>query len=196
MGRKIINHSCLRYSPALCESLGVNSNEWISQIQGKETTQLCNNVIDMILLEIKKQKITNMADLNGKKLKEILKKLRMNKYYEHIPHILNKLNGLPIPHFEPELEEKLRTMFKMIQAPFLRHAPTDRKNFLSYSYVLHKMCQLLGKDEYLQNFSLEDFRGQKSCAMDACGYSIHMKPLWRPRNIVIACLQLVRNLPL
>ncbi len=108
----------------------------------------------MILLEIKKQKISNMADLNPKKLKEILKKLRMNKYYEHIPHILNKLNGLPIPHFEPELEEKLRAMFKMIQAPFLRHAPINRKNFLSYSYSLHKMMQLLGRDEYLMNFTL------------------------------------------
>lgn len=71
--------ACLRYSPAPCESLGVNRNEWISQIQGKETTQLCNNVIDMILLEIKKQKISNMADLNAKKLKEILKKLRMGR---------------------------------------------------------------------------------------------------------------------
>lgn len=145
----------------------------------------------MILLEIKKQKISNMADLNAKKLKEILKKLRMNKYYEHIPHILNKLNGLPIPHFEPELEEKLRTMFKMIQAPFLRHAPQDRKNFLSYSYVLHKMCQLLGKDEYLQNFSLNTRSGQKSCSGRACGYSTPAKPIWRPRKRPLACLQLV-----
>ena len=31
----------------------------------------------MILLEIKKQRISNMADLDAKKLKEILKKLRM-----------------------------------------------------------------------------------------------------------------------
>ncbi len=116
----------------------------------------------MILLEIKKQKITNMADLNAKKLKEILKKLRMNKYYEHIPHILNKLNGLPIPHFEPELEEKLRSMFKMIQAPFLKHAPATRKNFLSYSYCLHKMMQLLGRDEYLMSFGLSrDLMGRK-----------------------------------
>ena len=118
-----------------------------------------------------------------------------NKYYEHIPHILNKLNGLPIPHFEPELEEKLRTMFKMIQSPFLRHAPSERKNFLSYSYVLHKMCQLLGKDEYLQNFSLNTINGQKSCTMNACGYSIHAKPIWRPRKSPLACLQLVAGEP-
>jgi hypothetical protein len=71
-----------------------------------------------------------------------------------VPHMLNRLNGQPVPHFEPELEEKLRTMFRLVQQPFLRHAPRTRKNFLSYSYVLHKMIQLLGRDEFLPNFPL------------------------------------------
>lgn len=126
----------------------------ISQIQGKETTDIPEEVYDKILLEIKKQKITNMADLNCNKIKEILKRLRINKYYEHSAHIINKLNGLPTPHFDPELEEKLRSMFKQIQPLFLKYAPGHRKNFLSYSYVLHKFVQLLGKDEYLPYFSL------------------------------------------
>ena len=42
----------------------------------------------------------------------------------------------------------------MIQAPFLKYAPADRKNFLSYSYCIHKMMQLLGKDEHLASFGL------------------------------------------
>ena len=106
------------------------------------------------MMEIKKQQINNMADLKTSKIKEILKKLRLNKYYEHAHHIKHKLNGLPIPHLEPELEEKLRTMFKLVQPPFLKFMPSSRKNFLSYSYVLHKMIQLLGRDEYLPNFPL------------------------------------------
>jgi hypothetical protein len=126
----------------------------ISQIQGKETTDIPEEVYDKILLEIKKQKITNMADLTYKKIKEILRKLDSNKYYEHIPHIINKLNGLPIPHFEPDLEEKLRAMFKLIQPLFLKYAPRSRKNFLSYSYCLHKFIQLLGRDEYLEKLPL------------------------------------------
>lgn len=129
-------------------------NEWISQIQGKETTDIPEEVYDNILLEIKKQKITNMASLTPAKVKEILKKLKNNKYYEHVPHIINKLNGLPAPHFYPELENKLRMMFRQIQPLFLKYAPSSRKNFLSYSYVLHKFVQLLGKDEYLPYFPL------------------------------------------
>jgi len=95
-----------------------------------------------------------MADLTCSKIKEILKKLKINKYYEHIPHIINKLNGLPTPHFDAELEEKLRSMFKQIQPLFLKYAPSNRKNFLSYSYVLHKFIQLLSRDEHLSHFSL------------------------------------------
>lgn len=127
--------------------------EWLNQIQAKETTEIPDEVYDQILLEIKKQRITNMASLNHEKIKEILRKLRINKY-EHSSHIINRLSGLPMPHLTPELEEKLRNMFKQIQTPFLKWAPPNRKNFLSYAYVLHKFMQLLDKDEYLIYFPL------------------------------------------
>ena len=105
-------------------------------------------------MEIKKQRITNMASLTNERIKSILKHMKVHKYYEHIPHIMYRLNGLPMPNFSPDLEEKLRTMFKQIQTPFLKHSPARRKNFLSYSYVLHKFLQLLEKDEYLSYFPL------------------------------------------
>ena len=128
--------------------------EWLNQIQGKETTCISDEVFDKILNEIKKEKINNTAQLTNNKMKEILKKLKMNKYYEHIPHIIMKINGIPAPNLTPEIEEKLRIMFREIQVPFLKYCPPNRKNFLSYSYVLHKFIQLLEKDEYLENFPL------------------------------------------
>jgi Poxvirus Late Transcription Factor VLTF3 like len=78
-----------------------------------------------------------MAQITPEKIKEILKRLKANKYYEHINHIIHKLTGNPVPNFPPEVEEKLRQMFKMIQIPFFNHAPRSRKNFLSYSYTIH-----------------------------------------------------------
>lgn len=94
-----------------------------------------------------------MAELTHNKVKDILKRLKQNKFYEHIPHIIHRLNGMQMPHLTPELEDKLKQMFKLIQTPFLKHSPS-RKNFLSYSYVIHKFLQLLEKDEYLPYFSL------------------------------------------
>lgn len=129
-------------------------NEWLNQVQGKETTDIPEDVYDKILFEIKKQRISNMAHINENKIKEILKKLKINKYYEHTPHIMHRLTGLPMPHLSPDLEEKLRSMFKQIQTPFLKYAPRTRKNFLSYAYVIHKFIQLLEKDEYLGYFHL------------------------------------------
>jgi AraC-like DNA-binding protein len=95
-----------------------------------------------------------MVDVTQAKIKEILKKLSYNKYYEHAPFITHRITGVPNPHLSIELEEKLREMFKEIQVPFLKHAPANRKNFLSYSYVLNKLLQLLGEDKYLKHFHL------------------------------------------
>ncbi len=129
-------------------------NEWLAQFQAKESTEIPQEVFDKIIIEIKKERIVNMASLTPIKLREILKKLKLNKYYEHVPHIINRLNGLPAPVMTRETEEKLRMMFKEIQTPFLKHCPKDRKNFLSYSYVLHKFVQLLEMDEFLICFPL------------------------------------------
>lgn len=129
-------------------------NECINQVQGKETTQIPDDIFDRILVEVKKQKITNMADLTYSNVKRILKSLNMSRYYEHIQYIITSLNGLSVPQLSPELEERLRNMFKQIQAPFLKHSPNTRKNFLSYSYCLHKLVQLLDQDCFLHSFPL------------------------------------------
>ena len=114
------------------------------------------------MLEIRKQKITNMASLTQQKIKEFLKKLKINKYYEHIPYILHRITGIPEPHLPDDLEDQLCNMFKEIQVPFLKFSPKNRKNFLSYSYVLHKFIQLLGKDEHLRHFPLLKSRDKLS----------------------------------
>ena len=95
-----------------------------------------------------------ISSLNSKQLRSILKKLKKNKYYEHIPHILNRLNGISPPVMSREIEEELRRMFREIQIPFHKYCPPERKNFLSYSYVLHKFVELLDLDEYKNCFVL------------------------------------------
>jgi len=129
-------------------------NEWLAQFQAKETTDIPQEVYDEILIELKKERINDMNTLNPKKLREILKKKKKNKYYEHVPHIINKLNGITPPIMTRETEEELRRMFKEIQVPFHKFCPKARKNFLSYSYVLHKFVELLELDEFIPCFML------------------------------------------
>ena len=129
-------------------------NEWLAQFQAKESTEIPPEVFDMILLELKKERILDTKNIKQTKVREILKKLKQNKYYEHVPHIINRLNGQNAPIMNREVEEKLRYMFKEIQPSFVKHCPAGRNNFLSYSYVLYKFCELLELDEYLSCFPL------------------------------------------
>ena len=129
-------------------------NEFLAQFQAKETTDIHEDVYNEILLEIKKERITNMALITPDKMRNLLKKIRKNDYYEHIPYIINQLNGLPAPVIAPEIEEIIRGMFKAIQIPFEKYCPNKRKNFLSYNYVMYKFFELLELDEYLHCFQL------------------------------------------
>lgn len=127
-------------------------NEILSQFQAKETTEIPDYVYDKILLELKKERIENMALLTKDKLREILKKIDETDYYEHIPYIINQLNGLPPPVISPEVEEIIRGLFLQAQHPFNTHCPDARKNFLTYGYTLYKLFELLELDDYLCNF--------------------------------------------
>ena len=129
-------------------------NEILNQFQAKESTIIPDEVMNEVVLEIRKRRISNIADLTEKEIREILKKLGRSKYYEHAAHILSRLNGNPPPTITPEIEEKIRAMFQEIQAPFLLYCPNDRTNFLSYSYILYKFFELLDLDEYKVYFPL------------------------------------------
>lgn len=127
--------------------------ECLNQFQAKESTEIPPEIYNEILAEIKKNKMGTTA-IAFVKMKTILKKLRLNQYYEHIPHIISKITGKPAPTLTLDTEDEIKNMFKKIQEPFARHCPKDRTNFLSYSYVLHKFFQLLKMHDFLSYFPL------------------------------------------
>ena len=129
-------------------------NEWLAQFQAKESTEISNAVLDQIRAELRKEHITDMSKVKPSKLKDVIKKLKLNRCYDHVAHILNRLNGISAPVLSREIEEKLRFMFKEIQFSFVKHCPKKRSNFLSYSFVLYKFCELLELDDYLPCFPL------------------------------------------
>ena len=128
--------------------------EWINQFQAKETTEIQESIFLEIIAEINKNRIKDLKKLDRDKMKQILKKLGYNNLYEHIPYIINKLSGLAPPTINRHIEMKFIDMFTQIQDPWEIHKPTGRKNFLSYSYVLHKFCLLLELDHLLTSFPL------------------------------------------
>lgn len=128
--------------------------EWLNQIQAKESTDIPQDVIDMIVLELNKIHFENLAELDPTLIRGILKKLSQSKYYENVFHIIYRLNGLQPPTLSREAEEQLLHYFKQIEEPFRIYKKKGRKNILRYSYILYKLCELLELDEFLGCFRL------------------------------------------
>lgn len=130
-------------------------NEWLSQFQAKESINIPKEVYDNIIAELHKNKIYDYTKLSLPFMKtHILKTLGYEVYYEHTVYIVSNLSGIQPPTINKETEDKIRLMFKQIQAPFNKYRPKNRVNFLSYAYVLHKIFQLLELDEFLKYFPL------------------------------------------
>lgn len=126
--------------------------EILAQFQAKETTQIPDEIIENILQQIKKERIS-LAQLTNKRAKDILKKLGYNKYYEHIPFIKDKL-GIKPPVMSAELEITLCNLFMDIQAPYAKYCPDYRINFLNYYYTVYKLCELLDQQQFLPYFPM------------------------------------------
>lgn len=122
--------------------------EILSQFQAKETTQIPEEVIENIRARIKKERITDLKELNYDKMREILRKLGYNKYFEHIQYI-NSLFGVKPPIMNEELHETLCVLFIEIQKPWAIHCPPTRTNFFNYTYTLYQLCVLLDQTQYL-----------------------------------------------
>ena len=152
-------------------------NEWIAQIQAKETTAIPSKVYKDVITEIKKNKL-DINKMTHRQIRDILKHINCNKYYEHIPHILNVITGNKTPIIFGEYEDRLRNMFKEIQMPFMQNCPNERKNFLSYAYVLHKFCELLELDHLLEFFPLLKSR-EKLKQQDMIWYKICKDLKWQ-----------------
>jgi len=122
--------------------------EILSQFQAKETTQIPASVIDAVRSRIKKERIKDYKEINYDKMREILRKLGLNKYFEHIQYI-NSIFGIKPPIMNEELHETLCVLFIEIQKPWAVHCPPNRTNFFNYTYTLYQLCVLLDQTQYL-----------------------------------------------
>jgi len=127
--------------------------EILSQFQAKETTQIPEEVMNAIKARIKKERIKDLSTINYTKMREILRKLGYNKYFEHIQYI-NSQFGIKPPIMTEELHETLCVLFIEIQKPWSMFCPAGRTNFFNYTYTLYQLCVLLDQKQYLPYITL------------------------------------------
>lgn len=142
------------YRPQFTYEKETHLDDWIRRFQAKENRCIPQEVLDKVILEANKERIKDLTTLTEDKVKRYLKKLELNEYYDNVIAIINRINKRPPFTLTPELEDKIKAMFRQIQEPFEKHKPKNRKNFLSYSYTLHKFFQILGLHEFCKYFPL------------------------------------------
>lgn len=129
--------------------------EWLSILQDKMQEPLPDHIItDIIIPKLDNTKSSKVSQLQ---VKEVLKELRLHNYYEYIPHITNKINGVPTAiQFSPELEAKLCSMFLDIQKPFQKYCEKEGRlvSFPSYIYIIQRFLQLLGEDHCISHIPM------------------------------------------
>ena len=128
-------------------------SEWLNLVQGKETNSIPNEVIQKVVETIKRDR-KQISDVTISDLKLILKRNKFNKYYENSPYIHNVINKKFTSILTRKQEVILKDMFSKIQVPFLKACPESRKNFLSYSFILHKFCEILEWNDIKRKFPL------------------------------------------
>ena len=155
--------------------------EWLNSFMAKQTTTIPDEVYTTISMELKKHRLHDMSRVNNTILRGILKRHRLNKYYENIPFLLFKIKGETPPTLSPQVEHELRTMFNDITTVYddvVKKVAPNRRNFLSYSYTIYKLLQLLELDHFLHFFPLLKSR-EKLMVQDKIWKAITGELGWR-----------------
>lgn len=128
--------------------------DWVLNVQAKEATVISEKVLLTVMTELYNRRIRDLDKIDRHIVRQILKEHRLRRWYEHVPIIVAKITGLYPYRLTPHQQAQIFLMFGAIQAPYERHAPPTRRNFLSYSYVLYKLSQLCGYDFICNQLSL------------------------------------------
>lgn len=102
-----------------------------------------------------------MADL----VRNRLRKAKLARLYPYVPLIIHWVNGTKLPRFNPVQYELLVAMFQFCLDWFKRNKRQGRKNFLSYPFLLTRMCTVVNIDAQSVNSVLPKIKSSKSRRM-------------------------------
>lgn len=113
--------------------------EWMSRAK-------CAGIekIDTAILEGVRKECQGAA--TGEKVRAALKKLKKPMMYRHTNSIVSLLGGY-VPSIPHQIEEIFIQMFGDVERAFEIHKPANRKNMLTYGFVIHKFCDLVGRPD-------------------------------------------------
>ncbi|AEO97939.1 hypothetical protein EhV403 [Emiliania huxleyi virus 86] len=151
--------------------------EWLIRTQAKETYVVPDDVIKKVMEGLALRNV-HPDEVDQHIVLDILKKNKMkSKTYRYTAQITMKCTGVPPPRLTSEMDQLAGLIFIAIQEPFNKYMPADRKNFLSYSYCIYRIYELMGADDLLPTLSLLSGTG-KIPPQDAVMKKIYNEMEW------------------
>jgi len=129
-------------------------NERLTYSQAKESTRIALEDIQKVMDRLMERRVTDPSRVTLEMTYAIAKELKMRHVYKQNTQLWCRITGNPPLRMSPEQEEQLRSMFRAVNRLWPRYKPDERKNFLSYNYIIYKFCQLLGMDKFCGLYKL------------------------------------------
>lgn len=122
----------------------------LEQCQGIEANSVPEKILDIVLVQCLKDKVSTMTGFKKQDMRAILKRVGLSAYYKHSVKIIQLLGGnagLDLSQYE----KVLYLMFQMIQEPFSENKhlldqcrlKSVRQNFLNFRYTMRKFLEIL-----------------------------------------------------
>ena len=127
-------------------------NELLNRVQARGNVIVDPAVMDSVVVELKKNGITDPDMVSTDMIRRFLKRLRHNKHYGVISYIYKNITGKAPVTIAANVEDQLRKMFLAVQDPYSRARPEERLSFLSYPYTLLKLAEMLGLNDVVRHF--------------------------------------------
>jgi Poxvirus Late Transcription Factor VLTF3 like/TFIIB zinc-binding len=153
--------------------------DWLARVTASNEHSLPDTVISTVLCEIERHGIQR-GSMTPQQIRHILRHVGLARYYVHSVAIAHIANGTAAPAVDIECLDRIVNMFNFMQPAFEKHKPQGRKNALSYAYVIHQLCRIVGSPELSNNLVLlrsseklieQDLAWKKICK--ECNWPFH-----------------------
>lgn len=130
-------------------------NDFYRYDRTSHVRQILNNItsyeVPYDIYTLVKNRTEKMEELDPKIIRMVLKKMGLNRYYEHIPEILRRLkNEKPIKISREDRNRILQIFSQIVRIHEILH---PRTNFPNHNLVIRGILQILGLTELMQYFS-------------------------------------------
>jgi hypothetical protein len=127
--------------------------DWLRKVQAKSRKEVPAEVSDAVFREARRLRYHT---LDTRTVHKLLKRLHLSEYYECDVQLAVHFNNVPAVTFSEDEIQTFESMFLEAE-PLFNACPMrikNRTNFLSYSFFLYKVCEMLGWTDYLPLFRL------------------------------------------